>query len=97
VNESQRLVAFTVPDHLRWLAEGGRVLIVDRQGERSWLLDGQEAVLWQRLPQESSFHGLIQHRIHLYSEDTATAETSVRTLWDQWLKEGLLIPLEGKE
>jgi len=97
MDASKKFDVFTIPSHLHWLAEEDRVLIADKNGEHSWLLEGQAAVLWQRLPEETSFRGLVEYRMLLLEENRVKAETSVRQIWNQWLGLGLLIPLRSQE
>ena len=90
---SADVLAYTVPGHIHWSADGGVILLVDRQAERSWLLDGEAAVLWARLPGATSLSGLVDHWTAVYSEDRQAARDAVRRFVDRWLAEGLLVPL----
>lgn len=91
---SQEFSTITIPDHLRWLADGDAVLIVDRQAERSWQLGGQAAVLWTRLPGTTSFNRLVEHWMQQYCESRATTETALWRYLNRWLEEGLLVPVK---
>jgi hypothetical protein len=77
---------------LHWCADSGQVLVVDEARDRSFVLKGFEASLWNWLALALSFSKIVEFAACWTPADDGNAEERVRGVLEHWLNLGIIEP-----
>ena len=97
VNDAGSL-AYDCAPTVTWVKDASQILVVQREGERCWSLQGVEAVIWDLLTLRYGFAKMVDF-LAVLSEDSreAAASTLLATV-RHWEEEGIVIAnCEGQD
>ena len=77
-----------------WARDEGRVIVVDDQDKRSWLLDGIEAAIWDWVTMGYAHPRIVSMVSLTLKGSDAQAETLLENTLHRWYLAGL-VQLEG--
>lgn len=73
-----------------WVKDAGQTLLVDREGERSWLLHDAEGVMWDLLAVGHSYEKITQMISLILSLPEEQAERTLASVLGDWQEAGIL-------
>lgn len=78
------------PDHLKWVADHSRVIIVDEERRLTTILQDEEALIWNWLALGYSYRRLHASAAALWAATPQAADALLTRLLANWQKSGLL-------
>jgi hypothetical protein len=93
----QNSPAYCCAPEITWVKDGGQALLVAREQDRSWILRGAEAAIWDLLTLQVPFEGLVRFLAVLLHVPEEQAGATLMATIHRWEEAGILYRTRGSE
>jgi hypothetical protein len=83
-------LAYDCAPSISWVKDASQVIIVEGRGERSWSLQGVEAVIWDLLTLRYGYDRMVDFLTELSEGSRKNAEAALLATIQHWEEEGIV-------